>query len=492
MSCVWRSLVHKRAFSLSAQLLKSKKDGGLSIDKVSEVYETIAYMSEEDIEMQKNFDQGRQFFFPSEHYLDRKKILRSIPNEINLLDLSSVDVDRIYGDLAKLDSDKSVQMKYYKKYLLDYSDPLNIMIQEFNGIDAKFKALRRNEISSLPLSPGAFYHKENLFKHVYNVVGFDKSISGLPLYSGKGKTKEELYPREFIEDLEMFRKNITVHKRDLNFMVMEKSSVNVDPRYLHKKSLNKGEENLNKFLDVIYKNEVPDHTIQYEDIDNYNLLPISNHEIYDAFENEVATLRNFLQKDIKFEVSQSGSNLLLIPNNDIKSNIYRLCELMKPSADTRSTPMIIIKYNLKDFNAFPNYTQLLNSRKRLRSLKRHLFKLFMINLESQLDTLIRIKYRKPEEMTGFIKNFKSVVNSTIENKILVLCKDWARPVQALNFDAFIHENDKRKPFKRIYFYDMGVYNKISPRSRNYHNHKKGFSVGCMKLSDLPMSVRSPK
>lgn len=473
----------KRCFSSTARALKKKKNVLAQEPHVQEAYETVAYMSVDDLEIQRNLDQGKQFSFPSEHYLDRKKIIRSLPDEVDLFDLSSVNLEQIYKDLRRLDEDKSVQLKYYKKYLRNFDDPINNLIQEFNGINSKFKSLRREEISSLSLSPSSFFHKENLFNQPYNVVGFDRSISGLPLRSGKSKLTDVCYPKEFVEDLQMYRKKIPIHKRDLNFLEYEKDSVNIDPKYLNKRHIqNEQDDNFNKFLDIIYENEVPEYTIHYENVSQYNLLPAISQELSDDFENEIFQLRSFLQGQIKSHINKSGSKIVMFANQEIKTNQFRLCEVLKPN-NLNASSLLVINYNLKEFNVFPNYAALLNSKRQVKNLSNHLFKLFLINLEDQIETLIRIKYHDSKDMKNFMKHLKSTIKSTIKNKLIGPCISNVRHhLPYTHIDALIHDVSSTSSFKRIYWKDYSLYNSVSPRSKYYNNHKHSFIINKMRLT----------
>ena len=85
----------KRCFSSTIRAFKKKRHSVPANSHVQEAYETVAYMSVDDLEIQRNLDQGKQFSFPSEHYLDRKKIIRSLPDEVDLFDLSGVNLEKI-------------------------------------------------------------------------------------------------------------------------------------------------------------------------------------------------------------------------------------------------------------------------------------------------------------------------------------------------------------------------------------------------------------
>lgn len=489
-----RTGVSKRSFSCSVRKLKKKRHEVPTSPEIQEAYDTVAYMTVDDLAIQRNLDQGKQFSFPSEHYLDRKKIIRNLPDEIDLFNSSSINLDMIYNDLQKLDQDKSVQLKYFKKYLRNYDDPINNLIQEFNGINSKFKSLRRNEITSLSLSPSAFYQKENMFNLPYNVIGFDRSISGLPLTSGKNKLSEACYPKEFIEDLQMYRKKIPVYKRDLNFLEFEKDSVNIDPKYLNKRPINNDyDANFNKFLDIIYENEVPEFTIHYENVKQYNLLPPLSEDLYEIFENEIFNLRSQLQTELKEHITKNGSKIMLFANQEIKTNQYKLCEILKPNQlDTSS--LLVINYNLKQFNVFPNYSLMLNSKRQVKNLSNHLFKLFLLNLEDQIETIIRIKYHTADDMNKFMDELKATIKTTIKDKIIKSCLESVRQIlPPYHLDALIHTISPNSPFKRIYWSDYALYNSVSPRSKSYDNYKRSFMISSTNFERyIRRDVRAPK
>lgn len=462
-----RMRLSRRLFSLTVRKYKKDKEVSHSNEGLQEAYELVAYMTVDDLAMQNNFDEGRQFSFPSEHYLDRKEITRKLPDEIDLMNCGSIDLDKIYDDLRKLDCDKSVQLKYFKKYLKNHDDLIVNLIQEFNGIDKKFKLLRRNEVSSLSLSPSAFYHNENLFNHTYNVVGFDKSISGLPLYSGKFKPVESCYPKEFIEDLQMFRKKIPVQKRDLNFLELEKDSVCIDPKVLLKAKSDEslGPEKLDSFMSAIYKKGVPEFTIEHKNIHDYKTLPPISMGLNEIFENEVTQLRKFLQGEIKLHSNKSCSRVLMFANQDIKSNQFKLCEISRKSL-MNTASFYVVSYDMKEFNAFPNYAWVLSSRRQLKNLRNHLFKLFLINLEDQMDILIRIKYYNAKDMNSFIDHIKSIIASSVQLKLVKPIMEYTKDASpGIYCDASVYKPSKHSVFKRIYWNNYAAYNCLSPRSR---------------------------
>ena len=196
---------------------------------------------------------------------------------------------------------------------------------------------------------------------------------------------------------------------------------------------------LTNFLDIIYENEVPKFTIHYENVNQYNILPNISQDLYDDFENEIFQLRSFLQGQIKSHITKSGSKILLFGNQEIKTNQFKLCEVIKPN-HLNTSSLLVINYNVKLFNVFPNYSALLNSRRQMKNLSNHLFKLFLINLEDQIDTLIRMKYHDSKDMKNFMKHLKSTIKSTIKNKLIPSCISNINQRQPYShIEAFIHE-----------------------------------------------------
>lgn len=459
-------------------------------DKLQQLYESVAYMTPEDLLIQENLDEDLPFnSFESLHYLDRKSLLRGIANEIDIFNTPMSEIKRIYEDLTKLDDDRSVQLKYFKRYLKNYDDPVIQLLQQFNKINDKFKLLRRREIDNLALAPNAFLYRENLCDLPYNVLGFDRSITGLPLRtSEKNKLTDKCYPQEFIEDLQMFRTKIQPNKRDLNFIEIDETSNTIDPSKLGKKntggSLNSRFE-FSKFLNSLYEElEFPKNAIYIKDIKKYQNLEIFSTYLINEIEYELLQFKKVLQKEIEMFMASSGSKILIFSHQDLKFNQFKLGENeTKPNSELQTAPklnnsLVIINYNFKNFNLIPGYGLIINSRRQYHSIYKHLFKIFLINLEDQIDTLFRIKYYNQSKMKKFMKSNKLKIHNIIKDKLIkiVLDKRVVNKTNSKGVDALIYKPNDSIAFKRIYWLDIQYRNTVASMKSRKFDKKQSFNV----------------
>lgn len=424
-------------------------------DRIQQAYETIAYMTTDDITIQKGLDQGSQFnTFPSEHYLDRKQIIRNLPDEIDVFETPMAEIKHVYEQLARLDDDRLVQLKYFKRYLKNYDDPVIQLLQRFNKINDKFKLLRRREVDNLALAPNAFLYKENLCNVPYNVLGFDRSITGLPLRSGKHQLDDKPYPQEFIEDLQMFRTKIPLHKRDLNFIEIEEHSATVDPNKLGRGS---SKYELHKFVNSIFEElEFPKNALYVNNIENYHNLEVVSTFLINEIDYEILQFKKTLQKEIEMFMASNGSKLLVFGHQDLKPNQFKLVDNNRTKEKRiqnfgKLSSLAVVTY-FKNFNMIPPFALLLDSRRQYRKLRKHLFKVFLINLEDQIDTLFRIKYYNQPKMRRFMASVKTKIGALIDAKLMPICHD-KRLKKLRGVDALIHKPNKDLAFKRLYWLD---------------------------------------
>ncbi|ODV69055.1 hypothetical protein HYPBUDRAFT_104478, partial [Hyphopichia burtonii NRRL Y-1933] len=442
-------------------------------ENLQQAYETIAYMTTDDLMIQQHLDEDSPFnSFESSHYLDRKQVIRNLPNEIDIFDTPIEKIEKIYENLSKLDNDKSVQLKYFKRYLKNYDDPIIQLLQQFNKINDKFKLLRRNEVDNLALAPNAFLYKENLCNNPYNVLGFDRSITGIPLRTGKHKLTDHCYPQEFIEDLQMFRKKLPLNKRDLNFIELEDNSVTFDPSKLQKK-ISKNE--LNKFLSSIYKElEFPKFAISINDISNYHNLESNSTYLINEIEYELLQFKKSLQKEIEIFMASNGKKILLLTPQDLKVNQFRLGE-SESRETTLNNSLMIINYNFKNFNLIPGFGMLLTSRRHYNYMYRHLFKIFLINLEDQIDTLYRVKYYNQSKMKHFMNSVKLKIKDIINKKLMKIVLD--KKIPSMNsLDALLHKSNANTAFKRIWWVNNHYRNTFAPQRPGSKDKKSSFHI----------------
>lgn len=406
-------------------------------------YDSISHMTTEDLLIQQNLDEGKQFnSFPSEHFLDRKSLIRNLPDEIDIFNTPISKIEKIYKDLGKLDKDRSVHLKYYKRYLRNYSDPIIRILQEFNGINDKFKMLRRGEADKLYLNPNSSLFKDNLFHLPYNVVGFDRSVSGFPLSSST--SKDISYPLEFIQDLQQCDPKIKLHKKDLDFVEYTENSQTINPDELIKPTI---DNVINMINDEIEK---PRNFVVLDDVNQYKVLKFGFLNKFNSMlETEINSIKSSLQKEIELILSADNKspNLLLFNHLFFKKNSFKLCDLLKDK-QLPNSKILILSYNVKEMNLIPYNYLCNNSVRSHKRLYNHIFKLFLINLKDQIETLLRLKYFNRKQV--FVNNLNTKISNIITFKLINL---FHRANRLGNIEeSVIFKPYENKSYKRLYNY----------------------------------------
>lgn len=417
-------------------------------DLLQHSYESVAYMSAEDISIQRGFDNKGPFSsFPSSHFIDRRAILRNLPDEIDAFSALNTDLNNIYGKLHALDSDRAVQLKYYRRYLKNYGDPVARLLQQFNRIDEKFKRLRRYEAEKLLLDPGAFFYNMNLCNVPYNVVGFDRSVSGMPLQLAKNRLNKSL-PQEFIEDLVLQGPKIRLHKRDLNFK--DETTHTVDPALLHRHR----SDDLARHLETVReKMKLPRNLVVVPDVSRYRLVDIGLLYLANETEIRILALKRLLQDDIVDHMVNGGPREMMSRPLNLLNNHFLLCEDVVRS-ERFNLSLVFFKYAVKTFNLIPIYGLLLNTRRQVRYLHTHLVKIALLNVEDQVDRLCCIKHRTPPEMRRFMADVRSRVNTIVRDLLRIALED--RLGRNAAQDALIHNANEPSSFRRIYWTNPGL------------------------------------
>lgn len=448
-------------------------------------FESYSVMNKQQFLFQMGLDGDKPFMsFHNPHFIDSKKILRNIPDQIDVLDPKDMDrVQEIYHQLQQLDSNPAMHEKFLKRYFYDYENDLMKLGQNMRGINSKFKMLRRNE--SEKFNPESVIHEyvNDKMKHPYNVVGFDRSFIGMPLR--KNLENEAVLPREFIQDLPAFDSKITLKKFDLNFMEKD-GSTNVDPTFVTPLKELFDYENKNYSGGGIYSSPssspaklaqrathayltsklgLPRYNIQIQNTEDYNRLKLNNHQITNRIEQEIRVMKKSLLEEIRTTVESSNAHLMSSDthNDYIKSNQYILCAIKEELQGT--------VYIWKSFSILPVYFMLPLTKRRERHLVNHLFKLFLINLEEKIDILFKIKYDRARDTQKFMKNviknightikfrlwryFKTTKNSlNASSAAATISSSIQLPLLKTNFknkQAVIYSPFKKSPFKRIYW-----------------------------------------
>ena len=202
---------------------------------------------------------------------------------------------------------------------------------------------------------------------------------------------------------------------------------------------------------------------------NFNFLNKFNSIV----ETEINSLKNSLQKEIELILNENdkSNNLILFSPQLFKTNQFKLCDFMtdeenkndtakratgsttnstaKPKPPGGNGNYLIINYNIKEFNMIPYNCLVSNYIKSDSQLYKQLFKIFLINLWDQLETLIRLKYFNNKSV--FINNIHFKISNIIKYKLLKLFKSinlFSNKVDtSISFKPFDHKN-----FKRVYNY----------------------------------------
>ncbi|KAI5956441.1 hypothetical protein KGF54_000916 [Candida jiufengensis] len=471
----------KEEEQLTKQEDQDEEDSINQIPQLSE-YESISHMSNKEFLFQLALDGNRPFMsFENKNRIDSKKIIKKLPDQINLLnkdDLSMTKINDMYSNLSKLDSNKEMHEKYLKRYFYDYNNDLILLGQTIRGIQTKFKMLRRNETDKFNPENAVYEYINDKMKYPYNVVGFDRSLIGVPLR----KMDSNIYPREFIQDLPSFGDKINVKKFDLNFTEKD-GSINIDPSrvtplkelydYENKNftSDNRGgiyaspTIQVNKATHEYLSNKlgIPRNYIQVSNTENYKRLKLNNHQITNRIEQEIRIMKKLLLDEIKTTVESSNAKLLNnneFHNDYIKSNQFILCEIKNEKPGTI--------YIWKSFSILPIYFLLPLNKRRERNLRNHLYKLFLMNLEDKIDILFKIKYDVARDTQKFMKNLIKNIGHTIKfrlwryfktskslgNSATTFSSSIQIPLLKQKFknkDAVIYEPFKDHSFKRVYW-----------------------------------------
>ncbi|KAI5957692.1 hypothetical protein KGF57_002958 [Candida theae] len=452
-----------------------------------EEFESYSVMNKQQFLFQMGLDGDKPFMsFHNPHFVDSKRILRNLPDQIDVLNPEDMKrVNEVYDQLQQLDSNPALHEKFLKRYFYDYENDLMKLGQFMRGINSKFKMLRRNE--SEKFNPESVIHEyvNDKMKHPYNVVGFDRSFIGMPLRKEPHlPSNKPVLPREFVQDLPAFDSKITLKKFDLNFMERD-GCVNVDPTFVTPLKELYDYENKNYSGGGIYspstsktataqrathayltsKLGLPRFNIQIGDTEDYNRLKLNNHQITNRIEQEIRVMKKSLLEEIKTTVESSNAHLMSSDthNDYIKSNQYILCAVKE---ELRGTV-----YIWKSFSILPVYFMLPLTKKRERHLINHLFKLFLINIEDKIDILFKIKYDRARDTQKFMKNviknightikfrlwryFKTTKNSlNASSAAATISSSIQLPLLKTNFkhkQAVVYSPYKKSPFKRIYW-----------------------------------------
>lgn len=434
-----------------------------NIDDLEDSFETVAFMTKDDIAIQENLDQGHQFGkFPSEHFLDRKALIRSLPDEIDLLETPWEEIDRVYALLRRLDEDRSVHLKYVQKFGIDPND-LITRLRMGNNLDDMCRAGRRGERYEMPKG------LERVFKKLYeyNVVGFDRSIIGVPMRGGRhgARGKNDApgsFPVEMISDMRPFDTKVPVHKVDVNFLDDDQLKESISPYDL--KPL-PPEDLLRDFGKPMF----------VDTIDNYRKVEHPSLEFLSKVEKETLSLKDLLYLEIARKMIPSSAGMVNFNNPKLRTSEYVIAS-KDHDATTTSGPTAAIRF--KNFDLIPIYGVALSTIKHYNSLYKHLFKVILINLEENIDVLTRIKYSLAEESRAFMRKLYGKIHRIVSTKLMPMAVEHRLKVPQ-RYHAVLHKQVLSLNFSRICWMRKpfnGLRQERRNRSSNVRRKAHGLNV----------------
>lgn len=404
-----------------------------NIDELEDNFETVAYMTKDDVAIQENFDQGNQFgSFPSEHFLDRSALIRSLPDEIDIFETPWEEIDRVYLLLRKLDEDRSLHQKYIQKFGIDPND-LITKLRMGSNLNDMCKAGRRGDRYEMPKG------LERLFKRLYqyNVVGFDRSILGVPIRGGRhgdkgNKNGSGSFPVEMISDMRPFDTKVPVHKVDVNFFSddqLKESILPYDSKPLPPEDL---------LRDV-------GKPLFFDTIDNYRKVEHPSLEFLTRVEKETLSLKDLLYLEIARKMIPTGVEAINSNMSKMKTNEYVIA-----SKDHDATPTSgpTKSYRFKNFDLIPIYGIVLGTVRHYNNLYKHLFKVILINLDEHIDVLTRIKYSLAEQSQAFMGKLYDKIHRIISTKLMPMAVGHRLKVPR-KYHAVLHKHILSLNFLRI-------------------------------------------
>ena len=488
----------------------SNVDENIVHEQLENAFVTVALMTNKEFLEQIALD-GRNFpfkHFKSDYLIDRQEILRQIPDMINIFNKQDMKkIEQIYQNLSKLDQDKSMHLQFLKQSFIDYKNDLLYLDQFLRGINLKFKQYRRGEVRYFFVYPTVFEHVHDKILHQYNVVGFDRSLFGMPLDKQLDKL---VLPREFIQDLPQFDNIIELNKIDasLGFKLVEEQQFGKlidslwDPRMVkplkelqkeYKERLNEQKKDKNQQLekqlqpplkskDDTINGKQPDKKFIVIKKGGYRQIKLKESSLQYSpvirrIEEEIELMINDLNKQIKTTL-ESDNIKVLIPNeneNENKNDKNDKETITTFTSPTGFQPTSRIKTNfyeivfkekiyqgylvsverliLKNFNILPNYALLYHKINYPPLIKRkllnHIFKIFLININEKFNYLQKIKYLTQRQQIEFHKKLIKQIKYIIRFKLLRYfdnntLNQTTNSLKLNNLNVFHHEEEEEE------------------------------------------------
>lgn len=415
-------------------------------NELEENYLFLIQMSEDDIAIQDHFSRGIQWGGrPPKHFLDRTAAYRSIPDKMDLLSTPWSEIKKVYDVLDELDNDKALFERAIKIANNKVPIPRNRTKQEKVFYDS-CRDLRRGQ-DSKPL----LMDQITKAAYPYNVIGFDRTIFGFPLAGAKAVSAkgEKLIPQELIEDQnsQPFNTSISPKKEYVNIVDYEVMKNCVEPHYYKPKDLR-------TVLKAIGK------PIYVDDISNYENLGPQQLPLIETVHTEIRHLcRSLESESVDSKDSESEGD-----GRDLEMDLFSVLTRSDKFSLIKSGQFVLaskhqdatiqegptFKYMIKAFDLIPFFGMNFVTRKQYHLFYRHLFKIFMINSERQVDTLTLTKYKLPPEVKDFTRKLYGRIHNIIKNKIMPVALKH-RCVYSLKFDIVLYKPMRTSSFLRFYW-----------------------------------------
>lgn len=404
-----------------------------NIDELEDCFEKVAFMTKDDIAIQENLDGGRQFGgFSSEHFFDRRELIRSLPDEVDVQNTPWDEIHRVYRLLERLDRDAAVHAKYLKKFGIDDNDLITKLRMGHNLRDMCSSG-RRGE--KYEIAKGL----ERVFKKLYryNVVGFDRSLVGVPLRTGKhamvpGRDNEQDVPAELIRDMRPFDTKVPVHKVDVNFLDEDQLKESISP--FDAKPL-PAEELLRDVGKPIF----------FDSIDNYRKVDHPSVEVLDKIEKETLQLKDALYLEMARKMAPGGPDVVGFNSPKLKTNEWVIAA-RNHDATTVSGPTT--SYQFRQFDLVPIYGMVLATVKHYNNLYKHLVRVMLINVDDHVDVLTRIKYQLAHEADAFTRKLCGKIHRIVADRLMPVALQHRLRVPK-QYHAVLHKHNLMGNFLRI-------------------------------------------
>lgn len=409
-------------------------------EELCDSFDKIAYMSKDDVEIQSNFAKGRQFGSePSLHFFDRKAAIRSLPDEVDVLSTPWEEIQRIYLVIQKLDDDKTTQKRVLERMGIREPD-LMTKLKMGRNVEELCKAGRRGE----KFRPGGSWDRVFRRLYAFNEVGFDRTLLGAPLRGGKHESGDhdrmrKEFPQEFIHDVTPFDTRVQIRKADVAFVDEDLLRECIAPG---EKKPPSPEAQLRAVGRPLYT----------ENCEFFRPLEHRNSELLDLVEKEVLTVKDALYVEIARKMIPSGgpkdaaSAAVGGDSPRVRSSNYVVVS-KSHTATAFLGPASYLRF--KSFPLVPVCGMLLATRKHVSSLYRHLFKVFLVNVEQHVDVLMGVKYSNEADGKGFLRKLYARIHRCVVDKIMP--KAIQAKIDPGRVDVAIYKPFINSPFSRLYW-----------------------------------------